>query len=113
MVIAEDQPLPEALSAALSRQEFKVDRIDLDTAASSSQILDQADGVVVAARDISPNQWTELARVLDNLESRNIASLVMLPEEHQGRPISVSRSDGLTCMSTTTHLRKYGLVCPP
>ena len=101
VVIAEDHPLPDALSAALARQEFQVERIDLATAASSHQVLDQADGVVVAARDINPRQWTELARVLDNLESRNIASLVMLPEEHQGRPISVSRSDGLTCMSTT------------
>jgi len=101
VVIAEDHPLPEALSAALARQEFQVERIDLATAASSSQVLDQADGVVVAARDINPRQWTELARVLDSLESRNVASLVMLPEEHQGRPISVSRSDGLTCMSTT------------
>ncbi len=101
VVIAEDHPLPDALSAALARQEFQVERIDLATAASSSQVLDQADGVVVAARDINPSQWTELARVLDSLESRNIASLVMLPEEHQGRPISVSRSDGLTCMSTT------------
>ncbi len=101
VVIAEDHPLPESLSAALARQEFQVERIDLATAASSSQVLDRADGVVVAARDINPSQWTELARVLDNLESRNIASLVLLPEEHQGRPISVSRSDGLTCMSTT------------
>ncbi len=101
VVIAEDHPLPEALSAALARKEFRVERIDLATAASSSQVLDQADGVVIAARDINPSQWTELARVLDSLESRNIASLVMLPEEHQGRPISVSRSDGLTCMSTT------------
>lgn len=101
VVIAEDQPLPEALLAALARQEFKVDSIDLATAASSSQVLDQADGVVVAARDINPDQWTELARVLDSLESRNVASLVMLPEEHQGRQIFVSRSDGLTCMSTT------------
>ena len=101
VVIAEDHPLPAALSQALSHKEFHIQRIDLATAAASGQILDQADGVVVAARDISSPQWTELARVLDSLESRNIASLVMLPEEHQGRPISVSRSDGLICMSTT------------
>ena len=101
VVIADDHPLPDSLSAALARQEFQVERIDLATAASSSQVLDQADGVVVAARDINPSQWTELARVLDSLESRNVASLVMLPAEHQGHPISVSRSDGLTCMSTT------------
>ena len=101
VVIAEDHPLPNALSQALSRQEFQVERIDLGTAASAHHVLDQADGVVVAARDINPSQWTELAHVLDSLESRNIASLVMLPEEHQGHPISISRSDGLTCMSTT------------
>ena len=101
VVIAEDQPLPAALKNALGHQDFNVQRVDLATAAASSELLDQADGVVVAARDINPAQWTKLARVLDNLESRNVASLVMLPEERQGKPIHVSRNDGLTCMSTT------------
>ena len=99
VVIAEDRPLPGALERALDRDEFHIRHIDLATAATSEEALDQADGVVVSARDIDPRQWTELAHVLDSLESRNVASLVMLPEEHQARPVHLSRSDGLICMS--------------
>ena len=101
VVIAEDTPLPGSLQRALSREEFKVRHIDLDTAATTEDVLDQADGVVVSARNIDPRQWTKLAHVLDELESRNVASLVMLPEEHQARSVHLSRSDGLICMSTS------------
>ncbi len=101
VVIAEERPLPRSLERALNREEFKVRHIDLDTAATIEGVLDQADGVVVSARDIDPRQWTKLAHVLDSLESRNVASLVMLPEEHQARSINLSRNDGLICMSTS------------
>ena len=93
--------MPGSLERALSREEFKVQRIDLDTAVTAEDVLDQADGVVVSARDIDPAQWTKLAHVLDELESRNVASLVMLPEEHQARSVHLSRNDGLICMSTS------------
>ena len=101
VVIAEETSLPRSLERALNREEFEVRHIDLDTASSTEGVLDQADGVVVSARDIDPRQWTKLAHVLDNLESRNVASLVMLPEEHQARPVHLSRNDGLICMSTS------------
>ena len=101
VVIAEETPLPGSLARALDREEFDVRHIDLDTAATSEGVLDQADGVVVSARNIDPRQWTKLAHVLDSLESRNVASLVMLPEEHQARSIDLSRNDGLICVSTS------------
>ena len=101
VVIAEEKPLPDSLQRALDREDFQVQHIDLATAANSEELLNQADGVVVAARDIDPRQWTELAHVLDNLESRNVASLVMLPEEHQSRPVRLSRNGGLVCMSSS------------
>ena len=85
VVIAEETPLPGSLTQALDRKEFDVRHIDLDTAATAEGVLDQADGVVVSARNIDSRQWTKLAHVLDSLESRNVASLVMLPEEHQAR----------------------------
>jgi len=101
VVIAEEAPLPKSLERALNREEFEVRHIDLDTATTTEGVLDQADGVVVSARDINPRQWTKLAHVLDSLESRNVASLVMLPEEHQARPVNLSQNDGLICMSTS------------
>ena len=101
VVIAEEKPLPDSLKRALAREEFQVQHIDLATAATSEEMLSKADGVVVAARDIDPGQWTELAHVLDSLESRNVASLVMLPEEHQSHSVRVSRNGGLVCMSTS------------
>ena len=101
VVIAEDTPLPRSLERALNREEFKVRHIDLDTATTVEGVLDEADGVVVSARDINPGQWTKLAHVLDSLESRNVASLVMLPEEHQARSVNLSQNDGLICMSTS------------
>ena len=101
LVIAEAEPLPTALEDALTREQFSVRRIDLATAVACEELLDEADGVVVSARNINSQQWSELAHILDSLESRNVASLVMLPEEHQGKPVPATRSDGLVCMSAT------------
>lgn len=101
LVIAENEPLPDALQNALAREHFAVRRTDLAAAVAAEDLLDGVDGVVVSARNIDARQWSDLAHLLDSLESRNLASLVMLPEEHQGRPVPVSRSDGLICMSAT------------